>query len=183
MPNLKVVAVRGILPGAASVLDRVSSKAQLTRPCNEKGKKKHTLASGTGDACNFTSLVSSVYHLCSSFVGDRRTQASIGPFYKLLLVRSLRMDRTILTCKEFVRNTAEMGPPFVEPVTDTIEMIFDEMASQATQNRRSNFFRFFLAHFVVAFVPHLTSEPRCPFVFSLLLLRSCLSFIPYIDVE
>lgn len=37
------------------------------------------------------------------------------------------MDRTILTCKEFVRNTAEMGPPFVEPVTDTIEMIFDEM--------------------------------------------------------
>lgn len=41
----------------------------------------------------------------------------------------MRMDRTILTCKEFVRNTAEMGPPFVEPVTDTIEMIFDEMAS------------------------------------------------------
>lgn len=39
----------------------------------------------------------------------------------------MRMDRTILTCKEFVRNTAEMGPPFVEPVTDTIEMIFDEM--------------------------------------------------------
>lgn len=26
-----------------------------------------------------------------------------------------------------MRNTAEMGPPFVEPVTDTIEMIFDEM--------------------------------------------------------
>lgn len=42
----------------------------------------------------------------------------------------MRMDRTILTCKEFVRNTAEMGPPFVEPVTDTIEMIFDEMASR-----------------------------------------------------
>lgn len=54
-------------------------------------------------------------------------KVSIGPFYKLLLVRSMRMDRTILTCKEFVRNTAEMGPPFVEPVTDTIEMIFDEM--------------------------------------------------------
>lgn len=40
------------------------------------------------------------------------------------------MDRTILTCKEFVRNTAEMGPPFVEPVTDTIEMIFDEMVGR-----------------------------------------------------
>ncbi|CAN0149606.1 unnamed protein product [Ectocarpus sp. 6 AP-2014] len=57
-------------------------------------------------------------------------QVSIGPFYKLLLVRSMRMDRTILTCKEFVRNTAEMGPPFVEPVTDTIEMIFDEMKAE-----------------------------------------------------
>lgn len=40
------------------------------------------------------------------------------------------MDRTILTCKEFVRNTAEMGPAFVEPVTDTIEMIYDEMVSR-----------------------------------------------------
>lgn len=42
------------------------------------------------------------------------------------------MDRTILTCKEFVRNTAEMGPSFVEPVTDTIEMIFDEMVRYHT---------------------------------------------------
>ena len=50
----------------------------------------------------------------------------------------MRMDRTILTCKEFVRNTAEMGPPFVEPVTDTIEMIFDEMVSHALHRTWAN---------------------------------------------
>jgi dynein heavy chain, axonemal len=55
---------------------------------------------------------------------------TIGPFYKLLLVRSLRMDRTILTCKEFIRSTAEMGPAYVEPVTDTIEMIYDDMVAE-----------------------------------------------------
>lgn len=46
------------------------------------------------------------------------------------------MDRTILTCKEFVRNTAEMGPAFVEPVTDTIEMIYDEMVRGERDGRR-----------------------------------------------
>ena len=51
----------------------------------------------------------------------------IGPFYKLLLVRSLRMDRCMLMSRWFVRNTEEMGPRFVEPVTDTIESIYDGM--------------------------------------------------------
>jgi hypothetical protein len=37
----------------------------------------------------------------------------IGPFYKLLLLRSLRMDRCMLMCKWMVRNTEEMGPAFV----------------------------------------------------------------------
>ena len=54
-------------------------------------------------------------------------QPEIGPFLKLLLVRSLRMDRCILTCKEFIRNTQQMGPKYTEPVTDTTESIFDEM--------------------------------------------------------
>jgi dynein heavy chain len=54
----------------------------------------------------------------------------IGPFYKLLLVRSLRMDRCMLMCKWFVRHIEEMGPAFVEPVTDTIESIYDGMVSQ-----------------------------------------------------
>lgn len=51
----------------------------------------------------------------------------IGAFYKLLLLRSLRVDRCMLVCRWFVRNTEEMGPRFVEPVTDTIESIFDGM--------------------------------------------------------
>ncbi|RLN87140.1 hypothetical protein BBJ28_00011147, partial [Nothophytophthora sp. Chile5] len=55
---------------------------------------------------------------------------AIGPYYKLLLVRSLRMDRTILTTKEFIRNTQQMGPRYVEPVTDTIESIFAEMKAE-----------------------------------------------------
>ena len=53
----------------------------------------------------------------------------IGPFYKLLLVRSLRVDRCMLMCKWFVRNIEDMGPQFVEPVTDTIESIFEGMVS------------------------------------------------------
>ncbi|KAH9103464.1 hypothetical protein AeMF1_002875 [Aphanomyces euteiches] len=51
----------------------------------------------------------------------------IGPYLKLLLVRALRMDRTILCTKEFIRNTQQMGIKYVEPVTDTIDSIFNEM--------------------------------------------------------
>jgi len=54
-------------------------------------------------------------------------QSDIGAFLKLLLIRMLRMDRSILCTKEFVRNTPQMGPSYVEPVTYTIESIFDEM--------------------------------------------------------
>jgi len=57
-------------------------------------------------------------------------EPEIGPFYKLLLVRSLRMDRCMLMSKWFVRNVKEMGPTYVEPVTDTIESIYDGMVSQ-----------------------------------------------------
>lgn len=52
-----------------------------------------------------------------------------GPFLRLLLVRSLRMDRCMLMCKWFVRHTDAMGPAFVEPVTDTLESIYDGMNS------------------------------------------------------
>lgn len=54
-------------------------------------------------------------------------QTEVGPFLKLLLVRCLRLDRSILMCKEFIRNTKEMGAAFVEPITDTIEMVYDDM--------------------------------------------------------
>jgi dynein heavy chain, axonemal len=52
-----------------------------------------------------------------------------GSFFKLLLVRSLRMDRCMLMSRWFVRNTEEMGPKYVEPVTDTIESIYDGMVA------------------------------------------------------
>ena len=52
----------------------------------------------------------------------------IGAFLKLLLVRCLRVDRSILMVKQFLRNTKEMGPMYVEPVTDTIEMVYNEMS-------------------------------------------------------
>jgi len=54
----------------------------------------------------------------------------IGPFYKLLLVRSLRMDRCMLVSRWFVKSIEDMGPRFVEPVTDTIESIFEGMVPQ-----------------------------------------------------
>ena len=57
-------------------------------------------------------------------------EADVGPFLKLLLVRCLRIDRTILMSKEFLRNTKEMGPTYVEPVTDTIESVYDDMCSE-----------------------------------------------------
>lgn len=53
----------------------------------------------------------------------------IGPFYKLLIVRSLRVDRCQLMVKWFIKNTAEMGEKYVEPVTDTVESIVDGMVS------------------------------------------------------
>lgn len=53
----------------------------------------------------------------------------IGPFLRLLIVRTLRMDRCMLMCKWFVKNIEDMGPKFVEPVTDTIESIFEGMVS------------------------------------------------------
>lgn len=55
---------------------------------------------------------------------------SIGPYLKLLLVRSLRMDRTILSTKEFIRNTPQMGVKYIEPVTDTVESIYEEMVAE-----------------------------------------------------
>lgn len=57
-------------------------------------------------------------------------QGNSGSFLKLLLVRCMRVDRSILMAKEFLRNTKEMGPAYVEPITDTIEMVYNDMSSQ-----------------------------------------------------
>ena len=53
-----------------------------------------------------------------------------GPFYRLLLIRTLRLDRTILAARAFVRGTAEMGAAYVEAVTDTIDSIIDGMVRE-----------------------------------------------------
>eukprot|EP01029_Cantina_marsupialis_P005375 TRINITY_DN157_c1_g2_i1.p1 TRINITY_DN157_c1_g2~~TRINITY_DN157_c1_g2_i1.p1 ORF type:complete len:3733 (+),score=1529.44 TRINITY_DN157_c1_g2_i1:1436-11200(+) len=53
-----------------------------------------------------------------------------GAFLRLLLLRSLRIDRTLLVVREFVRQTPQMGPRYVQPVTDTIEMIYNDMIAE-----------------------------------------------------
>lgn len=58
---------------------------------------------------------------------DMIANADTGCFLKLLLVRMLRMDRCIISCKKFVRQTRAMGPRYVEPVNDTIESIYQDM--------------------------------------------------------
>merc|ERR1711981_140010 len=54
----------------------------------------------------------------------------IGPFLRLLVVRMLRMDRCILQARDFIKATPQMGPRFVEPVTDTMEMTYDESCAE-----------------------------------------------------
>jgi dynein heavy chain len=56
-------------------------------------------------------------------------ESDIGPFLKLLLMRCLRFDRSIPTSMEFLRDTEELGPAFVQPVTDTIETIYEDMVA------------------------------------------------------
>ena len=53
--------------------------------------------------------------------------AEVGPFFKLLVLRALRQDRVILVAREFVTNTPQMGPKYTEAVTDTMDMIYEEM--------------------------------------------------------
>ena len=57
-------------------------------------------------------------------------QSDIGSFLRLLLVRSLRLDRSIYMARKFIRNTKEMGSAYVEPVTDTIESVYDDMTPE-----------------------------------------------------
>ena len=50
-----------------------------------------------------------------------------GAWLRLLLIRAMRVDRTLLVMRHFVRATEEMGPRYVEPVTDTIESVYESM--------------------------------------------------------
>ena len=55
--------------------------------------------------------------------GDR----TLGAWHRLLIVRTLRVDRSMLAIKDFIKLTEQIGPKYVEPVTDTLESIYDEM--------------------------------------------------------
>jgi len=71
------------------------------------------------------------------FQGEEEVSAN---FNRLLAVRCLREDRTLLAVNDFIRKTdaitlqeggrlPAMGPKFVDPVTDTVESVFREMES------------------------------------------------------
>jgi dynein heavy chain len=59
-----------------------------------------------------------------------------GPFLRLLLVRMLREDRTLIAVNEFIRSMefietgglklAAMGPKYVESVADTVDKLYAE---------------------------------------------------------
>ena len=42
----------------------------------------------------------------------------------------LRLDRSMLAIRDFIKATEEIGPRYVEPVTDTLESIYDEMVKE-----------------------------------------------------
>lgn len=49
---------------------------------------------------------------------------NIGHFMHLCLVRSLREDRTMLACNQFIRDV--LGEEYIQPVTDQIADLYDE---------------------------------------------------------
>ena len=53
-----------------------------------------------------------------------------GPWLRLLVIRMLRMDRTKLATRAFIRGTKQTGPRYVEAVTDTIESVFNSMVPE-----------------------------------------------------
>jgi dynein heavy chain len=61
------------------------------------------------------------------FDGPISENVDTGPWLKLLLLRSLRRDRTLLAVRQFIRSIDFMGPKYTEPVTDTIDDIYSTM--------------------------------------------------------
>ena len=54
----------------------------------------------------------------------------LGPWFRLVILRALRLDRSMLAIRDFIKATEEIGPRYVEPVTDTLESICDEMVKE-----------------------------------------------------
>jgi len=51
---------------------------------------------------------------------------NIGHFLHMVLVRSLREDRTMLACQQFVQRV--LGDEYIQPVTDPISQQWEESA-------------------------------------------------------
>ena len=58
------------------------------------------------------------------------TDARLGPWFKLVILRTLRLDRAELAIKDFIKGTKEIGSRYVEPVTDLLETTYDEMVKE-----------------------------------------------------
>ena len=51
----------------------------------------------------------------------------LGAWIRLNLLRSLRVDRLVLACRQFLRAVPYIGNRYVDPVTDTVADIYDSM--------------------------------------------------------
>jgi dynein heavy chain len=59
-----------------------------------------------------------------------QTDTLLGPWFRLVILRTLRLDRSMLAIKDFIKGVEEIGPRYVEPVTDLLETIYDEMVKE-----------------------------------------------------
>merc|ERR1712151_754782 len=58
-------------------------------------------------------------------IGQERV---LGPFLRLVLVRSIREDRTGISCSQFIEGMLDSR--FTQPVTDTVQTIYEESANR-----------------------------------------------------
>merc|ERR1711871_1147517 len=54
-------------------------------------------------------------------------EPKMGAWFRLLIIRTFRLDRAQLCIKSFIKEQPAMGQRYVEPVTDTLPSIYDEM--------------------------------------------------------
>jgi dynein heavy chain len=52
-----------------------------------------------------------------------------GAFRRLLLLRALRVDRSAMAARGFLRGMPQLGPQYVDPVADTVQGVFAETLS------------------------------------------------------
>jgi dynein heavy chain len=61
------------------------------------------------------------------YEGEILQNSHTGPFLRLTILRTLRVDRMYLGVRQMIRDTAFVGPRYVEPVTDTVENVYEKM--------------------------------------------------------